>query len=139
MLRSGLNRGSGLLQNSSVNAAAMRMNYATAAGKQSSKGGFLASLLKSYTPGVDGYQQYGLLPDDLINAETDELQETLRRLPKDVLDKRQARIKRALDLNMKQYELPEEEWTRPEEEVPYLEPYLTEVHQEFQERRDFRK
>ena len=43
----------------------------------------------------------GLHKEDLLNAETDEMQETLRRLPKEVLAARETRIRVALELDFK--------------------------------------
>jgi len=88
---------------------------------------------------IGGYRHYGLHREDILNAETDYMQETLRRLPKAVLAAREARIKLALELDFKGEILPESEWT-PEEldSQTYLVPYLAEVKQEIAERASWR-
>lgn len=56
----------------------------------------------------------GLLRDDTIYEDSD-VQEALRRLPEDQYNERMFRIKRALDLSMKQQILPKDQWTKFEE------------------------
>jgi len=52
--------------------------------------------------------------DDTINEDSD-VKEAIRRLPEPVYNDRMFRIKRALDLSMKQQVLPKEQWTNFEE------------------------
>lgn len=52
--------------------------------------------------------------DDTIYEDTD-VKEALRRLPETAYNDRIFRIKRALDLSMKQQILPKEQWTKFEE------------------------
>lgn len=61
----------------------------------------------------------GLLRDDTVYEDTD-VQEALRRLPEDQYNERVFRIKRALDLSMKQQILPKEMWTKFEEVHPTI-------------------
>lgn len=56
----------------------------------------------------------GLMRDDTIIEDAD-VKEALRRLPERVYNDRMFRIKRALDLSMKQQILPKEQWTKYEE------------------------
>lgn len=56
----------------------------------------------------------GLMRDDTIH-EDDDVKEALRRLPENMFNDRMFRIKRALDLSMKQTILPKEQWTKYEE------------------------
>lgn len=56
----------------------------------------------------------GLLRDDTIYEDTD-VKEALRRLPENQYNERIFRIKRALDLSMKQQILPKDMWTKYEE------------------------
>lgn len=56
----------------------------------------------------------GLLRDDTINEDPD-VKEAIRRLPEPVYNDRMFRIKRALDLSMKQQILPKDQWTKYEE------------------------
>uniref|UniRef100_A0A8C9Q1P6 Cytochrome b-c1 complex subunit 7 n=1 Tax=Spermophilus dauricus TaxID=99837 RepID=A0A8C9Q1P6_SPEDA len=59
--------------------------------------------------------------------EDEDVKEARRRLPEDLYDDRMFRIKRTPDLTMRQQILPEEQWTKYEEDKFYLEPYLKEV------------
>lgn len=52
--------------------------------------------------------------DDTIHEDND-VKEALRRLPEDQYNDRVFRIKRALDLSMKQQILPKDQWTKYEE------------------------
>lgn len=56
----------------------------------------------------------GLLRDDTIYEDVD-VKEALRRLPENQYNERMFRIKRALDLSMKQQILPKDMWTKYEE------------------------
>lgn len=75
----------------------------------------------------------GLQHDDLY-YETDDVKEAIRRLPKKEYDERQYRIIRAIHLSMQKDILPKEQWTKWEEDVKYLQPYLSEVIHERKER-----
>ena len=66
------------------------------------------------------------------------VQEACLRLPKSVLAERTNRIREALVANSQARQLPEEQWTKPEEDTPYLHPYITEVQQEWADRAAFR-
>lgn len=62
----------------------------------------------------------GLMRDDTIYEDSD-VKEALRRLPENVVNDRTFRIKRALDLSMKQQILPKDQWTKFEEaSIPYF-------------------
>lgn len=52
--------------------------------------------------------------DDTI-YEDDDVKEAIRRLPENLYNDRMFRIKRALDLSMRQQILPKEQWTKYEE------------------------
>lgn len=60
-------------------------------------------------------------------------------MPQPVLDERQFRIIRALQLSLTKTILPKEEWTKYEDDTKYLEPYLNEVIKEREEREDWNK
>ncbi|XP_031651035.1 cytochrome b-c1 complex subunit 7-like isoform X2 [Oncorhynchus kisutch] len=85
-----------------------------------------------------GFNKIGLLRDDTIHEDGD-VKEALRRLPEKVYNDRMFRLKRALDLSMKQAVLPKEQWTQYEEDVHYLEPYLEEVIRERKEVEEWSK
>jgi len=76
--------------------------------------------------------------DDTL-FETPEVKEALHRLPARIQDERQFRITRALYLSMRKEILPKEEWTKWEEDVKYLQPYLDEVHKEVREQEEWNK
>ncbi|XP_004074271.1 cytochrome b-c1 complex subunit 7 [Oryzias latipes] len=85
-----------------------------------------------------GFNKLGLMRDDTIIEDAD-VKEALRRLPERVYNDRMFRIKRALDLSMKQQILPKEQWTKYEEEDFYLTPYLEEVIRERNEKEEWMK
>ncbi|XP_012688799.1 cytochrome b-c1 complex subunit 7 [Clupea harengus] len=85
-----------------------------------------------------GFNKLGLMRDDTLH-EDDDVKEALRRLPENVYNDRMFRIKRALDLSMKQQVLPKDHWTKYEEDKYYLEPYLKEVIRERKEVEEWAK
>jgi len=60
-------------------------------------------------------------------------------MPEEELNLRNFRIKRAIDITMKQRILPEELWTKPSEDVPYLDLIIDQVKKERKERELFDK
>ncbi|KAL2134108.1 hypothetical protein VTI74DRAFT_995 [Chaetomium olivicolor] len=81
-----------------------------------------------------GYRQMGLRADDLISEENETVLKALGRLsPKESYD-RIYRIRRATQLSLQQKILPRAEWTKPEEDVPYLTPILEQLQAEAKER-----
>lgn len=97
------------------------------------------SPIKRFAPAyanLAGYRQYGLKYQDLL-VETKDVDEALRRLPMHEQVMRARRIKLASDLALKQTILPKEQWTKPEEDVAYLTPYLDEVFTEKRDREAF--
>ncbi|XP_065328167.1 cytochrome b-c1 complex subunit 7 [Pelmatolapia mariae] len=85
-----------------------------------------------------GFNKLGLMRDDTIHEDLD-VKEALRRLPENVYNDRMFRVKRALDLSMKQQILPKNQWTKFEEDVHYLTPYLEEVIRERKEKEEWMK
>ncbi|KAI4565954.1 hypothetical protein MJT46_009329 [Ovis ammon polii x Ovis aries] len=63
-----------------------------------------------------GFNKLGLMRDDTIH-ENDDVKEAIRRLPENLYNDRVFRIKRALDLSMRQQILPKEQWTKYEEQL----------------------
>lgn len=78
------------------------------------------------------------MANDII-PETPEVTEALRRLPKKMQDERNFRFVRAFKLSASHQILPKEEWTKFEEDVKYLEPYLDEVQREIDESEEWSK
>ncbi|XP_010771282.1 cytochrome b-c1 complex subunit 7 [Notothenia coriiceps] len=85
-----------------------------------------------------GFNKLGLMRDDTLYEDTD-VSEALRRIPENQYNDRVFRVKRAMDLSMKQQVLPKEQWTKFEEDVQYLSPYLKEVVQERKEKEEWMK
>lgn len=75
----------------------------------------------------------GLFLNDCYES-TPEVEEAIRRLPAEVFDARNKRIAIAFQLSLNKSYLPKEQWTKYEEDVKYLEPYLEEVKREQAER-----
>lgn len=80
----------------------------------------------------------GLLRDDCL-YENEDVQEALRRLPEHVVDERNFRIVRAVQLSIQKTVLPKEEWTKYEEDKLYLTPIVDQVIKERQEREQWEK
>ncbi|XP_055321017.1 cytochrome b-c1 complex subunit 7-like [Sitodiplosis mosellana] len=78
---------------------------------------------------LSGFRKYGLFLNDCY-ASTPEVEEAIRRLPPDVFDARNKRIQLAFHHSLCKTYLPKEQWTKYEEDVKYLEPYLEEVERE---------
>ncbi|KAI8874123.1 14 kDa subunit of cytochrome bd ubiquinol oxidase [Ramicandelaber brevisporus] len=97
----------------------------------------LAAPLAKFYFAASGYRKLGLLHDDLIIEENPVVQEAIRRLPEDVKDGRAWRHRVALQLSLEHHELPKEKWTKFEDDVRYLQPYIDEVAAEFKEREMF--
>lgn len=65
---------------------------------------------------------------------TPEVEEAIQRLPADVYDARNKRITIACYCSLNKTYLPKEQWTKYEEDIKYLEPYLDEVKREWAEK-----
>ncbi|KAH7084935.1 ubiquinol-cytochrome C reductase complex 14kD subunit-domain-containing protein [Paraphoma chrysanthemicola] len=83
-----------------------------------------------------GYRQLGLRADDLLPEENDVVQTALKRLPPQEAYNRVFRLRRAIQLSMTHQLLPKEEWTKPDEDTPYLSDIITDVESEMAERED---
>uniref|UniRef100_A0A8C6AVB3 Cytochrome b-c1 complex subunit 7 n=1 Tax=Monodon monoceros TaxID=40151 RepID=A0A8C6AVB3_MONMO len=83
-----------------------------------------------------GFNILGLMRDDTVYENYD-VKEAIRRLPENLYNDRVFRIKRALDVTMRQQILPKEQWTKYEEDKFYLEPHLKEVIRERKEREEW--
>ncbi|KAK0087876.1 hypothetical protein PV325_013865 [Microctonus aethiopoides] len=79
-----------------------------------------------------------LMHDDML-YESEDVKEALRRLPTKILDERNFRLVRALQLSCQKIVLPQEQWTKFEEDVRYLEPYLEQVRKEIKEKEEWDK
>uniref|UniRef100_A0A131XJZ4 Cytochrome b-c1 complex subunit 7 n=1 Tax=Hyalomma excavatum TaxID=257692 RepID=A0A131XJZ4_9ACAR len=82
------------------------------------------------------YYQYGLLKNDMYRDEPVTL-EAVRRLPKKLQDERNYRMLRAIQCSIANTILPESEWTKFEDDVPYLDPYIAEIEKEEAEKKEW--
>ena len=83
-----------------------------------------------------GYRKMGLVLDDLVPEENALVQESLRRLPNDVLTARLFRFRRALNLSLTHSTLDDVDAITAQQDVAYLTPYLRMVENEIQSRDD---
>ncbi|PKS07751.1 hypothetical protein jhhlp_006359 [Lomentospora prolificans] len=81
------------------------------------------------------YRQLGLKYDDILDVEDSPVgQLALKRLsPKDSYD-RVYRIRRAFQLSLSHKILPKEEWTKVEDDKPYLLPIIEQIEAEIKEK-----
>ncbi|KAK0171711.1 hypothetical protein PV328_005130 [Microctonus aethiopoides] len=93
---------------------------------------------KKWAYNLSRFNQYGLMHDDML-YESEDVKEALRRLPTKILDERNFRLVRALQLSCQKIVLPQEQWTKFEEDVRYLEPYLEQVRKEIKEKEEWDK
>ncbi|XP_007886092.1 cytochrome b-c1 complex subunit 7 [Callorhinchus milii] len=107
-----------------------------AAGAPVRASGRVLSGFRKWYYNAAGFNKLGLQRDDTM-YEDDDVKEALKRLPEKLYHERNFRIKRALDLSMKQQILPKDNWTKYEEDSPYLEPYLKEVIRERKEKAEW--
>ncbi|KYK60539.1 ubiquinol-cytochrome C reductase-like protein [Drechmeria coniospora] len=97
-------------------------------------------LTKMLTPaanwyaGAAGYQKLGLRFDDLIEEERESSQIALKRLSPKESYERIYRIRRATQCSYQHKLLPKDQWTKPEEDVPYLRTIIEQVEAELAER-----
>ncbi|CAK1540194.1 unnamed protein product [Leptosia nina] len=94
--------------------------------------------LRKWCYNLAGFNKYGLLRDDCLH-ETEDVKEALRRLPEHVVDERNYRMVRAIQLSMTKTILPKEEWTKFEEDKLYLTPIVDQVKKERLEREKWEK
>ncbi|CAF3250790.1 unnamed protein product [Rotaria sp. Silwood2] len=70
---------------------------------------------------------------DRLWGDNPAVKEAMRRLrisEPEVWDERSFRISRAINFDIKRMFLPKDEWSQYENDVPYLQPYLTEIERE---------
>ena len=81
-----------------------------------------------------GHQKLGLRLDDLWNHLNPDVEVAITRLSEDEYNLRNWRIKRALDLSMKNRILPQSQWTKPEEDKRYLLLLVEQIQKEREEK-----
>ncbi|KAI1502826.1 cytochrome b-c1 complex subunit 7 [Biscogniauxia marginata] len=98
---------------------------------------WLHNLLKpvaNWYANAAGYRQLGLRADDLIIEEDEDVLKALKRLPPQEAYDRVYRIRRAFQCSVTHKLLPKEQWTKPEEDIPYLSPILEAIKAEHKEK-----
>ncbi|KAI1808092.1 putative ubiquinol--cytochrome-c reductase [Daldinia bambusicola] len=98
---------------------------------------WLNNLLKpvaSWYTNAAGYRQLGLRADDLIVEENEHVILALKRLPPKEAYDRVYRLRRAFQASTVHKLLPKDEWTKPEEDVPYLKPLIDQIYAEEKEK-----
>lgn len=98
----------------------------------------MSSALQKFAYNLSGFNKYGLQRDDLL-FEDEDVKEALRRLPPKLVDERNYRILRAMQLSIQKIVLPKEQWTKLENDVLYLTPLVEEVKKERNEREEWNK
>ncbi|KAK3025736.1 hypothetical protein RJ639_042505 [Escallonia herrerae] len=94
---------------------------------------FLAAMHKKAL--TERLTRYGLRYDDLYDPYEDlDIKEAMRRLPREIVDARNQRLKRAMDLSMKHEYLPEDLQARQTPFRSYLQDMLALVKRERAER-----
>ncbi|KAK7744585.1 Cytochrome b-c1 complex subunit 7, mitochondrial [Cytospora paraplurivora] len=92
--------------------------------------------LANWYANASGYRQLGLRADDLIPEENPDVQVALARLSERDRYDRIFRIRRAVQCSLSHKLLPKAEWTKPEEDTPYLGPLIKIIEAENKERAD---
>ncbi|KAI1165556.1 cytochrome b-c1 complex subunit 7 [Nemania serpens] len=87
----------------------------------------LLTPLAGWYANAAGYRQLGLRADDLINEENEDVLKALQRLPPQEAYDRVYRLRRAIQCSVSHKLLPQAQWTKPEEDVPYLSPILAQI------------
>ncbi|CAH0405248.1 unnamed protein product [Chilo suppressalis] len=98
----------------------------------------LCNSMKKWAYNMAGFNKYGLMRDDCL-YENEDVKEALRRLPDHVIDERNFRLVRAIQLSLQKSILPKEEWTKYEEDKLYLSPIVDQVKKERKEREEWEK
>ncbi|SCU96377.1 LADA_0H00584g1_1 [Lachancea dasiensis] len=83
-----------------------------------------------------GYRKLGLRFDDLIEEENNVAQKALGRIAADESYARNFRMLRAHQQSLTHHLLPKAQWVKPEEDTPYMLPYLLEAEAEVKEKQD---
>ncbi|KAI1420408.1 cytochrome b-c1 complex subunit 7 [Xylaria sp. FL1777] len=90
----------------------------------------LLTPLAGWYANAAGYRQLGLRADDLISEENETVLKALQRLPPQEAYDRVHRIRRAIQCSVTHKLLPKDQWTKPEEDVPYLTPLVEQLRAE---------
>ena len=92
--------------------------------------------MKDFAFKTSYYNQIGLLWHDII-PQTKVIKEAFRRLPREEREAMDFRLARAFLLSANKTILPQEEWTKQEDDVPYLTPYIKLIEREAKDKADW--
>ncbi|KAI1439283.1 14 kDa subunit of cytochrome bd ubiquinol oxidase [Xylaria sp. CBS 124048] len=92
--------------------------------------------LASWYTNAAGYRQLGLRADDLIIEEDERVLLALKRLPPQEVYDRVYRLRRAIQCSVTHKLLPRDQWTKPEEDIPYLSPIIAQIRAAEKEKQD---
>ncbi|KAL3287423.1 hypothetical protein HHI36_001895 [Cryptolaemus montrouzieri] len=100
---------------------------------------FMSSALQRFCYNISGFNKYGLWRDDLLDEDNSDVKEALKRLDEKLVDERNFRILRAVQLSLQKDILPKANWTKLEDDKLYLTPLVEEVKKEREERDQWNK
>ncbi|KAK1770897.1 cytochrome b-c1 complex subunit 7 [Phialemonium atrogriseum] len=92
--------------------------------------------LANWYANAASYRQMGLRADDLISEENETVALALKRLGPEENYDRVFRIRRAVQCSITHKLLPKSEWTKAEDDKPYLGPLIAQIEAEAKERKD---
>ena len=92
--------------------------------------------VKDFSFNTSYYHQLGLLWHDIL-PQSGIVKEAFRRLPREESEAMDFRVARAFLLSANKSILPKEEWTKQEDDVPYLDPYLKLIKREEKDKTDW--
>ncbi len=92
--------------------------------------------MKDFSFNTGYYNQIGLLWHDLL-PQSPVVKEAIRRLPREEREGIDFRMARAFLLSANKTILPKAEWTKQEDDVPYLNPYIELVERERRDKSDW--
>ncbi|ENN72508.1 cytochrome b-c1 complex subunit 7-like [Dendroctonus ponderosae] len=89
---------------------------------------------------LSGFNKLGLWRDDLVNEQCEpNVKAALERLPSRLVQERNFRILRAVQLTIQKEILPKDQWTQLKDDKLYLTPYLEELAKEQREQDEWNK
>lgn len=101
---------------------------------------FISRSWQEWAYQLSGFNKYGLWRDDLVNEAVDSnVKVALARLPPRLLQERNYRLLRAVQLSIQKEILPKDQWTKLQDDKLYLTPYLEEVNKEQREQDEWNK
>ncbi|VDM26602.1 unnamed protein product [Hydatigera taeniaeformis] len=96
----------------------------------------LTKVIQDFNFNTGYYNQIGLLWHDIMPRNS-VVTEAFRRLPREEREAIDFRLARAHLLSANKTILPKEEWTKEEDDAPYLEPYIKLVERELRDKADW--